>query len=113
MKTIILAIFLICCHNPVYAQWPNPENQQLSNTLIDFMNNFGGGGLILDNTTPNDSNYYSNNTYAELGYAELFFQKRQINMYYRNLEEAQRRELNYLKKNKTLTIDEVKRIYNR
>lgn len=122
MKSLlVIVVCLLACE--ANAQWPNPENARLTNTINGFMNNFGGGGFPPAVPMPADDYSYdpsvfSNNVrqqqmYNSLTYAEVYFQKRQINMYYRTLEEAQKSEIKALRKSKELTVPEVNRLFNR
>lgn len=121
---ILLAIIISCLiTTEINAQWPNPENARLTNTINGFMNAFGGGGFPPSVPMPDDNytynpSIYANNGYQQqmrnsLTYTEVYFQKRQTNMYYRTLEEAQKAEIRALKKSKDLTVHEVDRIFNR
>lgn len=122
MRVFLAIIFcLLTCE--CHAQWPNPENARLTNTINGFMNAFGGGGFpaavpMSDDEYRYDPSVFSNNNYQQqmynsLTYAEIYFQKRQINMYYRTLEEVQKAEIKSLKKSKDLTVPEVNRLFNR
>lgn len=116
---VVLGLFL--CQNSANAQqWPNPENARLTNTMTNFMNQFGGGGLPVPVPVPVDYNYYSDyqNGYQQhlqnsVTQVEVYFRRRQSNMYYRQLEELQKQEIKDLKRSKQLTIPELNRIFNR
>jgi len=118
---VILVLGLFVCKNSANAQqWPNPENARLTNTMTNFMNQFGGGGLPIPVPVPVDYNYYSDyqNGYQQhlqnsVTQVEVYFRRRQFNMYYRQLEELQKQEIKDLKRSKQLTIPELNRIFNR
>lgn len=123
MKTTMIIIYLLFVSSGAYAQWPNPENARLTNTINGFMNAFGGGGFpeavpITSDDYVYDPSIFANNPYQQqmqnsLTYTEFYFQKRQINKYYRLLEEAQSAEIKALKKSKQLTTQEVDRLFRR
>jgi hypothetical protein len=121
MKYFYCFILTVLLSQNVYAQqWSNPENARLTNTITNFMNQFGGGGLPIP--APVVVNYdpysdYQNGYYQELQNSltrtEIYFQKRQTNMYYRELEVLQKKEIKELKKDKQLTIPELNRIFGK
>lgn len=123
MKTIFTTIIVFLFCSDVFGQWPNPENARLTNTINGFMNAFGGGGFpeavpITSDDYVYDPSIFANNPYQQqmqnsLTYTEFYFQKRQINKYYRLLEEAQSAEIKALKKSKQLTTQEVDRLFRR
>lgn len=123
MKTIFTTIIVFLFCSDVFGQWPNPENARLTNTINGFMNACGGGGfppavpIHSDDYVYNPSVFSGNipQQYAQnnLTHTEIYFQKRQINKYYRLLEEAQNAEIKELKKSKQLTTQEVDRLFRR
>lgn len=121
MKYFYCIVFTVFLSSNVHAQqWPNPENANLTNTMTNFMVNFGIAGMQSAQPSPNYSSRYSdyqNGYYQELQNsltrAEIYFQKRQTNMYYRELEVVQKRQLKDLKKYDQLTIPELNRIFGR
>jgi hypothetical protein len=120
MKYTILVLLCLLTCNTVFGQWPNPENARLTNTITNFMNQFAGGGLPVPVQVPVDYNQYSDyqNGYQQylqndLTQTEIFFQKRQTNSYYTQLEKLQKQEILELKKSKQLTISELNRIFNK
>ncbi|MEI7509761.1 MAG: hypothetical protein WCJ62_09900 [Flavobacterium sp.] len=135
MKYIkILVAVIICSSSNIFAQsfGPYEGNMRLSDTMNSFMmfavppgsvglNNFGEASLqdanARDSMSQADSSYvyqqaqqlqYQN----EITRAQVFFQKRQTNAYYRTLEEIQKREIKKLKQNKELTIENLNSLYN-
>jgi len=118
MKTLLF-ILVLSIPSVSFAQWPNPENARLTNTINGFMNAFGGGGFPAYVPMPDDYSYggsynpYQQQLQNDLTRVEVFFQKRQTNRYYTLLEEAQKNEIKSLRKSGDLTIDEVNRIFNR
>lgn len=123
MKTIIAIIVSLFISSSSYAQWPNPENARLTNTINGFMNACGGGGFPPAVPIHSDDYVYNPSVFSvtppqqyaqnHLTYTEIYFQKRQINKYYKLLEEAQNAEIKELKKSKQLTAQEVDRIFRR
>jgi hypothetical protein len=116
---VILMILL--SHNAYAQQWSNPENANLTNTMTNMMVNFGIAGMqTAQPSAVNNTNQYldyQNGYYQELQNSltktEIYFQKRQTNMYYRELEVVQKRELKHLKRYDQLTIPELNRIFGR
>jgi len=120
MKYTILVLLCLFTCDTAFGQWPNPENARLNNTITNFMNQFAGGGLPVPVPVPVDYNQYSDyqNGYQQylqndLTQTEIFFQKRQTNSYYTQLEKLQKQEILELKKSKQLTISELNRIFNK
>lgn len=116
-----IVLYAIFAHCACAQQWPNPENVQLTNTMTNFMMNFGVAGMQAaqpskENTT-NQYLDYQNGYYQQLQNSmtrtEIYFQKRQVNMYYRELEVIQKREIKELKRSEQLTIPELNRIFGR
>jgi hypothetical protein len=116
--------FILVIISPCVAhaqQWSNPENAELTKSMTNLMVNFGIAGMQVSqpSATNNTNQYldYQNGYYQELQNsltrAEIYFQKRQTNMYYRELEVIQKRELKNLKRYDQLTIPELNRIFGR
>jgi hypothetical protein len=116
---VILTVVL--SQNVCAQQWSNPENANLTNSMTNLMVNFGIAGMqtAQPSLANNTNSYldYQNGYYQELQNSltktEIYFQKRQTNMYYRELEVIQKRELKDLKKYNQLTIPELNRIFDR
>jgi hypothetical protein len=122
MKYFYCVILVIFFSSSVQAQqWSNPENANLTSTMTNMMVNFGIAGMQTPQpSAANNTNQYldyQNGYYQELQNSltrtEIYFQKRQTNMYYRELEVVQKRELKNLKKYDQLTIPELNRIFGR
>jgi hypothetical protein len=122
MKYFYCIILIALLPQNAYAQqWPNPENANLTNSMTNLMINFGIAGMQAAQppTTNNNNQYldYQNGYYQELQNSltrtEIYFQKRQTNIYYRELEVIQKRELKDLKKYDQLTIPQLNRIFGR
>jgi hypothetical protein len=121
MKYVYPIVLIILLSSSIYGQqWPNPENARLTNTMTNFMNQFGGGGLpapqpILMNYDPYSDyqNGYQQELQNSLTHVEIYFKRRQTNMYYRQLEDLQKKEIQELKKSKQLTIPELNRIFGK
>jgi hypothetical protein len=122
MKYFYCIVLTVILSQNVYAQqWSNPENANLTSTMTNLMVNFGIAGMQVGQTpTPNNSNQYldyQNGYYQELQNSltrtEIYFQKRQTNMYYRELEVIQKQQIKDLKKYDQLTIPELNRIFGR
>jgi hypothetical protein len=116
---IILTVLL--SQNVHGQQWSNPENTNLTNTMTNLMVNFGIAGMQTSQpyATNNSNQYldYQNGYYQELQNSltrtEIYFQKRQTNMYYRELEVIQKQQLKDLKRYDQLTIPELNIIFGR
>jgi hypothetical protein len=122
MKYFYCGILMVLLSNIAHAQqWSNPENANLTNTMTNLMVNFGIAGMqVAQPPIPNNSNQYldyQNGYYQELQNSltrtEIYFQKRQTNTYYRELEAVQKQELKDLKRYNQLTIPELNRIFGR
>ena len=122
MRYFYYGILMVLLSNTSYAQqWSNPENANLTNTMTNMMVNFGIAGMqTAQPSAANNTNRYldyQNGYYQELQNSltktEIYFQKRQTNMYYRELEVVQKQQLKNLKKYEQLTIPELNRIFNR
>jgi hypothetical protein len=131
MRYLLLVILALLISNQAYAQYGNPENQSLTNSMNGFFSyatssqqaaGFGQAavnrsiGAATKDFSESAINYetaYGMRLQNNLARVNTYFEMRQSNHYYKALEQVQKAELRRLKASGELNIESLNYLYNR